>query len=275
VRSFPVATSSTALRMLARRLVQYAARGLDPAHPAWPALMDREVQAIAGEFEALIWAVGCLWAIRVERFIDRSRPQLHCLLMVVGLYVSLRYLLTHLAWYGLAPPQVSAADAAPRELIKLGVFAVVVAVVAAATPGGRPRRTFAGLVFPFVALLAVASAALGSQLNDVLIPNANATTLIILRGPLFGVIVAAILSLPCVLLYRTTSTAAAALALLPAFARAIGAIAMAPADLQRHGAGFGHLWPYVCALIALAIFGAVCNRWLGRIPGEGGTRQGT
>jgi len=73
--------------------------------------------------------LGRVWAIRAERFINESRPRLNCVLLFIGLYLTVQYLLTHLAWYGLAsyPNEVSAAP--PRGLVKLAICSLIIIAI--------------------------------------------------------------------------------------------------------------------------------------------------
>jgi hypothetical protein len=272
-----ISTASTVLRGLARTLVRYAAKGLAHTHPSWRRLMETEVQRIANGVEALIWAIGCVWAIRVERSINESRPELNCVLLFVGLYLTVHYFLTHLTWYGLAPDRLEFFSA-PRGFLKLAIFFCMTGVVAFATPGGRSRRLFAALAFPFLAMLGLLSVAAGFQvINVIMPPQGNTGAEVILRGlcgPLFGVIVAALLSLPCVLLYRATAMPSAALALVPAIAKETGTAAPSHLSPHPYASLFEHLWPFICSLIIIAIFSRICHRWVSRAPGERGRPKG-
>jgi len=238
--------------------------------------MENEVQRIANGAEALIWALGCVWAIRVERSINEARPELNCVLLFVGLYLAVRYLLTHLTWYGIAPDRLEL-FCAPRSFLKLAIYFCVTGVVAFATPGRRSRRLFAALVFPLFGMLGLLSVAAGFHVVDALMPPpGNPGTAIVLCGlcgPIFGVIVATLLSLPCVLLYRATAVPTAALALVPAIARKTGTVGLSDSSLLSYVSFFEHLWPFICSLFITAIFCKVCRRWVTRPPGESGKPQ--
>ena len=264
------------LRVLARAMVRYAAKGLADTHPSWRRLMETEVQRIPNGVEALIWALGCVWAIRVERSINEPRPELNCVLLFAGLYLTVHYFLTHLTWYGLAPDRLDFFTV-PRAFLKLAIFFCVTGVVAFVTPGRRSRRLFAALVFPFFGMLGLMSVAAGFQVVNAIMPQpGNPGAEVVLRGlggPVFGVIVATLLALPCVLLYRATAMPTAVLALLPAIARRAETVDPFGLSLHLYVSFFEHLWPFICSLFITAIFCKVCRRWVTRLPGESGKPQ--
>jgi len=233
--------------------------------------MEDEVKRIANSVEALIWALGCVWGIRVERSINEARPELNCVLFLVGLYLTVHYLLTHLTWYGLGGDR-QVVLSVPREFIKLGLFFVVTAVVAFVTPGRRARRMFAALVFPLLGLWGLLSVAAGFQVSNALMsPLGRASADVALRGLcglVFGAIVASLLSLPCVLLYRDRAIPIAVLALLPAIARSNSLAGPADAIPNSYLSFFELLWPFICSLFLIAIFCSVCSRWVSR-PSDG------
>ncbi|MDB6046438.1 MAG: hypothetical protein JWM63_4989 [Gammaproteobacteria bacterium] len=257
--------------MLARALVRYAANGLARGGPAWLQLMERELERIASDVEGLIWAIDCVWAIRMERFLSKTPPPLNCALLFVGLYLTIHYLLTHLAWYGLPPRRFEFLDDSLRGFLKLAIFIGLVGLVAVATPGSPRRRVFAALAFPFLGLLGILATAFGLQIvNGLTLLEGNPAVAIIMRGLIFGLIVAALLSLPSVLLYRARAASIAALALVPAIAKTTWTMGQPHQSLHAYASLFAHIWPFICSLIIIAIFTRVCHRWLNRPSGTSG-----
>ncbi len=228
--------------------------------------MEHEVRGIAGSFEALIWAIGCVWTVRVERFITHPRPVLNSAMLFLGLYITVQYLLTHMVWYGMAPAH-SDLDIPPRGLLKLFIFLFVGGVMAVSTPGDRPRRLFGALAFPFYGVLGLLAVALGSQVIQSLTASQGGMAQVVLYGPIFGLIVAMCLSLPCTLLYRGAAVPVAILALVPAVSKEMGLAARPALDTNTYVNLLEQLWPFICAFTILWIFCNVCRRWVSRLPG--------
>ena len=231
----------------------------------------REVQSISSDVEALIWAIGCLWAIRVERFIGKSRPGLNCTLLLTGLLFGANSPLTYSVWDG-AKASSGLFPEAPYGLLFVFVFAFVAALIAAVTPGRPARRAFCAVIFPFLALLGLLAATLGSEVVGALSPPEDiAAVHILFLGPLFGVVVAAVLSLPCVLLYREIAAQAAALALTPVFAKTLATGSLI-CRVQPCGSPFYLIWPWLCSLMIIGISTHTCLTWVSRVPGEQASR---
>lgn len=256
----------TLLRAFTVVVALRAAKALPQAHPGWERVFVREVESIPSDIEALIWVIGCLWAIRVERFVGKSQPGLNCILFLAGLFLASHSLLRHLVGSGVASSGVPPAGASHGVFIFL-VFLCAVVLVAIATPGTAPRRVFCAVAFPFLALLALLSTALGGNVVHAMIPEAGFAVNAILLGPLFGFVVAAILVLPCVLLYREAAAPIAALALIPAMLERLDAQGMAHL-LNTQTRLFDQCWPFLCSMIVLAIVSRVLLIWVGRPPGE-------
>lgn len=256
-------TMSTVLRALAHRLIGYAAAGLR-RRQSWHGLMNEHLLYTENDLEALVWAIGCVWVTRIERSICKS-PPLNCILLLLGLYVSFQYLVAHLVWYGVPRAQVGAQDDSFRQLLKFAIFILVLLVAAGATPGRRTRRLFAAVTFPFVALLGIATVAFANQvLMPVALDDSGAMINLLIRGPIVGLVIAGVLSLPAVLIYRTAGAAIAVLALIPAVARNVSAAAQSRPGLAGHELLLCHVWPLLCSAIAVASFTIVLRRWLTR-----------
>ena len=264
-------THPRALRALARVLVRYAAKGSAHLRPFWRALMERRLEAIAGDVEALLWALGCVWALRVERRIGKFHPVVNCALYLIGLCLGVNYLLTHLAWYGVpsAPPE--SFPVAVHECAKIAILTGLSALVGFLAPGRPRRRVFVACAFPLFGLLALWATAVGMELTSSIgwppgYPAAGA----VLRGVAFGLTVAAPLALPAVLLYRGTAAPVAVLALIPAIAKAAWSGAPGHADSYDADIFFWRLWPYLCALIVVTTFTCICHRSLSRTLEDAG-----
>src|SRR5689334_14245407 len=88
------------MRRWSLALVRHASRGLLQQGGDWATLLERELAEIERDHEALVWAIGCVWAADVERFMCKPRTVSMAAFLCAGLYVSAHYLLIHLAWYG-------------------------------------------------------------------------------------------------------------------------------------------------------------------------------
>jgi hypothetical protein len=227
--------------------------------------MERQLEGIAGDVEALVWAVGCVWALRVERLIGKFHPTVNCALFLAGLYLGVNYLLTHLAWYGVPGTPAELPPDARRAFAKIGIFIGLCALVGLASPGRPRRRVFAACAFPLLGLLGVWVAAAGIELvKSIGLSASYPTAAAVLRGLAFGFLVAASLSLPAALLYRATATPVAILAFLPAVAKADWAATGLHASPFTPATFFWHVWPFLCAVIFITIFTCICHRWLSR-----------
>jgi hypothetical protein len=227
--------------------------------------MERQLEGIAGDIEALVWAVGCVWALRVERLIGKLHPAANCALFLAGLYLGVSYLLTHLAWYGVPGPPPGFPPDGRRVLAKIAIVIGSSTLVGLVAPGRPRRRVFAACAFPFLGLLGLWVATGGMELvKSIGLPAPYATTEAVLRGLAFGFLAAASLSLPSVLLYRATATPVAILAFIPAGAKADWAAVGPRASLFTPATFFCHVWPFLCSLIVITIFTCVCQRWLSR-----------
>jgi len=194
------------------------------------------------------------WNARVEGFISKGSPFLNSTLLVLGFYLAMSSLLAHLSWYGLPRSPLSPAWDWERLLIKLAVFFGILGLVKIATPGSRSRRLFGALAFPFFAVFIVLSMWTASHLIGALVrttPGSLVDTLV--RGPVVGVAVAAVISSATLLVYRGVAAPIGILALLPSVAKASSTIGTL--DLQ-HLESFlsGPLWPLCCCALAVVVF---------------------
>ena len=70
-------------RRFALRLVRHAAGVLRASRPEWAAALESELEHVPGHYRALMWAIGCVRASYMERYLGRSRPLL--IAIAVGL----------------------------------------------------------------------------------------------------------------------------------------------------------------------------------------------
>jgi len=261
---------STLLRRAARALVRHVAGVLSRRRSAFFKLIERELESIESDCAALIWAIGCVWAVDVERFVYRARPVLAISLLTAGLYVTSHWLVTHLTWYGLPRPvALGSTGGPPREFLKFGVFLGLFALILTVTPGRRRRRIFAAAVFPLLAWLALPATALGAQIvTAVGSINALPDIVMIGSGLAFGLIVASVLSLPFALLYRARAVPIALLALLPPIAKTVWTVDAQMWSAHPYTTFVEYLWPFACSWILMIVFTRACYRCLHRLPGS-------
>lgn len=205
----------TPLRGWVRALLRRATKGI-PLDQITREAGETQVSHIDGDMEALIWALGYLWSIRVEYLLSRIHPAASCLLLLLGLPLAANILIPHLAWHGLPQHQLGFPEESLRGLAKLAVFVVVITLVASTTRGSLRRRVFGASIFPFLSLLALFASGVAHKLADGIVVAGDHT---LLHGLVMGGIVASALVVPTVLLYRSTAAATAVLALLPAIAK--------------------------------------------------------
>src|SRR6185437_14767081 len=63
-------------RRLARHLVAHAEKVLSPIRPTWAGVLKSELDHVPEDRGALRWAIGCVWASYMERYLVRSRSLL-------------------------------------------------------------------------------------------------------------------------------------------------------------------------------------------------------
>jgi hypothetical protein len=244
--------------------MRYALRDRAQQGGAWSALLERELAAIPRDREALIWAIGCAWAVNVERFMCKARPISMAVLLGAGLYVGTHHLLIHLTWFGLPRDAHHLPDQSRRDLLKLNICVGLLILLAITSPGEMRRRLIAAAMFPFMAASVLAIATSGLAIIG---PLATDQAIgMVACGMLIGAVLALLLTLPFVLMYRGRAVPIAALALLPAIAQS--------ASQSNHFSHDGnvalaaHMAAFACAFALLAHLTKVCRRWLGRVPGE-------
>jgi hypothetical protein len=224
------------------------------------AFMERQLDRIRSDVEAVVWAVGCVWALRVERVILRLHPGFNVVLFLGGLTLGVNMLLPHLSWYGVPAATLDAAAATPRAMARAMIFIACVALVGVATPGSPRRRIFAACTFPLFGIGALVTACLGIHVASVIVFSQEQLPLeLLLRGLACGVFIAAVLSLPAVLLYRTAAAPVGTLALLPIVAKADWAASYLGGSW--HETFLWHLGSFLCALALLSLFTHACRRW--------------
>jgi hypothetical protein len=225
----------------------------------WQAFLDRHLDGIADDLEALIWAVGCLWALRVERLIVRAPPIVNCTLFLAGVHVGVNILFAHLAWYGFPRAPLGVESETRRAFVRFVLYLGAVALVALASPGSSRRRTFAACAFPLLGLVAMVAFAFGMEVANAIRLAEYPVEEGVLRGFALGLLIAMPLSVPVALLYRSSAVPVAILSVLPAIAKA-NASAAHPRSVPHTDVLFWHLGPVLCALAVLALSTYVCDQ---------------
>jgi hypothetical protein len=156
---------------------------------------------------------------RVEWFIARIRPEINCTLFLLGFYLGVSLLLTHLSWYGIPPAPPGWIAESHRMLMKMCIFLILVAAIALVAPGSAHRRLFAACAFPLLALLAMV-------VHDVSLPLVNSAAVFthfplaaLLQAIALGSVVALVVSLPVAVLFRGSCSPVVLLVILPALAK--------------------------------------------------------
>ena len=62
------------MRILARRMLQYAVQRERIRNCIWSASVERQLDSIEGDAKALIWSIGVAWTVRAERVIGSIKP---------------------------------------------------------------------------------------------------------------------------------------------------------------------------------------------------------
>ncbi len=255
--------ASTVLREWARSLVRYAASNSSDRHANGVELPLIHLNHIGGDVEALIWAVGCVWSVRAERAIVRIHPAANCVLLFVGLYLFVDVLVARLAWYGVPPRQFEFPDQTIRGFAKFWMFVICVGLVALVSPGCVRRRIFAAALFPFVAVLGLWVTGWATAFSvSIGLPDEYLIVETILRGLTIGFFVAWVLTMPTALLYGAAAGPISVLALVPSIAKASWNAAHPYMNLDASGGLFWFGWPFICAILFLAISTHRCHRWL-------------
>jgi hypothetical protein len=142
-----------------------------------------------------------------EGFIARIPPEINCTLFLVGFYLGVSLLLTHLSWYGIPPAPPGWIAESHRMLMKMCIFLILVAAIALVAPGSAHRRLFAACAFPLLALLAMV-------VHDVSLPLVNSAAVFthfplgaLLQAIALGSVVALVVSLPVAVLFRGSTVA--------------------------------------------------------------------
>lgn len=258
------------LRLLARMLVHYAVSRRVRARSYWRAFLERHLAQIGGDIEAVVWAAGCAWSMRVERLIAKAPPVVNCALFLVGLNLEVKFLFAHLGWYGFPRGPLDFGVSAEREFAKFAISLCAIIIVGLAAPGSAHRRVFVACTFPFLGVLAMSMTGVGIQFaSDIHLPEFPIAEAV-LRGVALGVSIAAPLALPAALLYRSVAVPVAILSVLPAIAKADANLPQlrfaSYADVL-----FWRLGPFMCALVVVMASTWACNRWQSRSlrPGRG------
>ena len=251
------------LRRMAYVFVRFAFNGQPWGQAFWLAALENQLNNIRSDFEALVWAIGCVWNVRAERFIRRSPPPLNCVLLLTGLYLAVSFLLTHLTWYGHSPTNPSAEG--QRILLKLEIFIAVIFMVGTAAPGRRSRKIFAAVVFPFLALVGLLSLwSTGHMVDELAKTGVEHLIETLLRGLVLGILTGVAVSIPAILIYRTVATPIAILALMPAIAKGSSAVTQLQLDLSCRVVLNTPLWTLICCIATIVISTRVWGTWLHR-----------
>lgn len=256
-----MASQCSLLRVIARTLVRCAVSGRVHSRDDWQTFLERQLDGIKGDMEALIWATGCLWALRIERLIARAPPIVNCALFLAGLHLGVNILLAHLIWYGFPRTSLELEADGQRTFIKLALFLGVVAVVGFASPGSPRRRIFAAAAFPLLGLLAMLAVTAGMELVNIIRLPGYPLIEAMLRGLMLGMLIAGLLSLPAVLLYRSSGVPVAILCILPAMAKADASASYSHSGVHVPSE---HARLFLFAILVVALFTYECGRLQGR-----------
>lgn len=173
------------LRASARALVRCAVSRHVRSRHYWQSSLSRDLDRISGDLDALLWAAGCLWALRVERLIGR------------------------------APPGVESET--QRAFIKFVLYLAAIVLIGLVSPGSPRRRMFVAGAFPLLGLVAVVAFTLGMQIANCIIRIAEyPIEEAILRGLTLGLLIAMVLSMPAALFYRSSAVPVVILTVVPA-----------------------------------------------------------
>jgi len=253
----------TPLRAWVRALLRHATSGMPVDQATRRPVSEAHVSHIEGDIEALIWALGYVWSMRAEYLLSRIHPAASCVLLLLGLPVAAEVLIPHLTWYGLPQHQFGFPEESLRGLAKLAAYIVVTTLVASTTPGSLRRRVFGASVFPFLSLLALfASGAAHRLVDGIAVTDDLSCAAVLLHGLSVGGIVASALVVPTALLYRSTATGIAILAILPAIAKS--AWDDAP-RLDTISDLLVFACPFIWSLIVIVLATNLCQRYL-RLP---------
>jgi hypothetical protein len=153
-------------RRVARRLVRHAGAVLYPVRPEWSAVHENELEHVPDDHPALMWAVGCVWASYLERYLGKSRSLLAATaagMLFAFLAEAITGRLAAVAWPHWYIGFARAHRHVGLELWSIVALTVPMAVLAAAC--GLVLRSFAGkssIALPCLAVLVW-------QLNDVVV----------------------------------------------------------------------------------------------------------
>jgi hypothetical protein len=241
--------------------------------------MVNELEHIESDNGALIWAIGCVWAAYIDRYASRSRPVLSGVLLIVGLLLIGRYFLAFLVWYGVSLRGLGLPDGRALALSKLALCLGVVGLAGAAARGRWRWRVIAGAAFPFLAFLSfLAVAWIAIQASGLItsLPWPHGQSWFFVKygiaGLTFGAALTTVMPLPFALVYRSRAVPIAILALMPEVSSFIEQIVHGT-NLAVHPVMIltAFIWPWLCALIGVALGALWCNRWLPRWPEKGPT----
>lgn len=156
---------------------------------------------------------------RVEGFIARIPPAINCTLFLLGFYLGVSLLLTHLSWYGIPQAPPGSIAESHRMFMKMCIFLILVAAIALVAPGRAHRRLVAACMSPLVTLIAM-------FVHDVSLLLFNSVEVFkyfpvaaLFQAVAVGSVLALVVSLPVAVLFRGSCSPVVLLVVLPALAK--------------------------------------------------------
>ncbi len=167
--------------------------------------------------------------------IARCQPLLNCLLFFVGLYIAVQHPPQYLVWLGIPIRLLAVSGDWQASLLKFAIYLLSCGLVLAAVDGRGSRRVFAALVFPFLPPLGIFVDAVATRVSGAIPVAGNAAAwAMLLRGSLFGITAALLITVPATFVYRRRVTAIAGLALAPVVARQTAAALYGSAGVSSY-----------------------------------------
>jgi hypothetical protein len=267
--------SQPMIHALSASLVQHAASVMGPERAEWGAAMVNELRQLDSDRQSLVWALGCVWSAYVERYSGRALSVLLTggVLLLLLSNMARMALLGLFGWYLIVLHGFGLSPEAPFAMTFV-VGLLLLCMVGAATPGRWQTRLLGALLFPVFSFLTFIAHAFASELTQRSTPwlgyrPHGATSAlwvdsaIAVGGFLEGTVLALLIAIPFVLLYRAGAGVIALLALLPAVSpdfTYVTRIARSEHALVVMSAGLA--WSIVCTVATLLSCTSILNRWL-------------
>lgn len=259
-------------RRLARGIVRHAARILRPVRPVWSEAMEREFEHIDSNHGAVIWAVGCVWASYLERLKTKALSIVSTAVLFWMLSALIPISGCFWIWYLISLGYLAGFQGRDLWLLDVSIAVVLLTLIVVGTPGRWQWRLLSASLFPYMAFLCLPVAGLVQQFNNFTglleLDSLYFSLRLLLLGLNFGVVVAALLTLPFTLLYRARAASLATLGLLPVFAIFIRGLAdtakVNDSSMRLTLRMVSCIWPIICTIVFLVIFTSICNKWLPR-----------